>query len=166
MLIEEKYFGQDKNYLLKTVQAFSKESLLNSWVDQVFITYNQLHNPMGLQDDFIIQLSQEMPQARELLDENYNILAAIYRLKFGDNQLEFQWDGRTHMEYYDAEWKAQFREWSRSITAIKEFYRPIVKYATQKQDVNSDFLKMSMRRSMLNFFNIKLRSNYLVSLSA
>ncbi len=88
MLIEEKYFPQDKNYLLKSVQAFSKENLLDIWLQQILASYSIQHNPMGLEDDFIIELKKKIVFGKELLEDNYDILAAVYRHNHSDNQLE------------------------------------------------------------------------------
>ncbi|MEQ9405879.1 MAG: hypothetical protein RIM99_19965 [Cyclobacteriaceae bacterium] len=166
MLIEEKYFSQDKNHLLKAVQAFAKESLLNEWVHQLFVSYNQQHNPMGLEDDFIIQLKNSIDKSKELMEEHYDLLAAIYRLNHSDNQLEFQWDGRSHMETYDEEWKLMYRKWLVTLCSIKEIQRPLIKYSTQGIGFNNDFLKSSIRRAVLGHFNLKLRAQKLSSISA
>ncbi len=166
MLIEEKYFKQDKNYLLKSVQAFSKESLLNEWTQQVFVSYNVQHNPMGLEDDFILALKKQITRGKELLEDNYDILAAIYRFYHSDNQLGFNWDGRTHMETYDEEWKSKYRTWIVTLSEIKEIQRPIVKYATQEDGLNNEFLKISIRKAILSHFDVRLRSNTLYQLSA
>lgn len=166
MLIEEKYFNQDKNHLLKAVQAFCKESLLSKWVEQIFLSYNELHNPMGLEDDFIIALRDQVGKCKELLEENYDILAAIYRFNHGDNQLEFQWDGRSHMDRYDEDWKAMYGSWLTSLCAVREIQRPLVKFATQGEGFNNEFLKASIRRAILSQFNLKLKSQQLHRLSA
>jgi len=166
MLIEEKYFKQDKNYLLKSVQAFSKESLLNKWIKDLFQAYNQQHNPMGLEDDFMIQLRQDISKGKELLEDNYNILAAIYRYNHSDNQLEFNWDGRSHMETYDEEWKDRFAKWTLELSMIKEIQRPVIKYATQGRGLNNEFLEISMRRAILAHFGLRLKARRLYKLSA
>lgn len=166
MLIEEKFFDQDKNHLLKAVQAFSKESLLDLWVKQVFNSYNELHNPMGLEDDFIVELRLKVSKCKDLLYNNYDILAAIYRFNHSDNQLEFMWDGRSHMEAYDQEWKAMYSDWLIKLSAIKEIQRPLVRYATQGDGFNNDFLKSSLKRAILGYFDLKLRSQKLHRLSA
>lgn len=161
MLIEEKYFQQDKNYLLKSVQAFSKESLLNDWLDQILISYNYQHNPMGLEDDFIIELKSKIHLGKALLENNYDILSAIYRYIHGDNQLEIRWDGRTHLEAYDEEWKTTFAKWAERLSMIKEIQRPIIKYAISGSESNNTFLVQSLRRGILNHFGLKLKAQRL-----
>ena len=166
MLIEEKYFPQDKNYLLKSVQAFSKESLLDSWLKQILTSYSLQHNPMGLEDDFIVELRQKIVFGKELLEDNYDILAAVYRHDHADNQLEIMWDGRSHMEAYDADWKEMYAQWTKELSLVKEIQRPIIKYAVSEGGVNHTFLKQSIRRVILSHFDLRMRSQTLYRVSA
>ena len=166
MLIEEKYFPQDKNYLLKSVQAFSKDNLLNLWLEEMLKAYNYQHNPMGLEDDFIIELRKKISIGKELLEEVYDVLAAIYRYDHDDNQLSFQWDGREHMEVFDAEWKSMYFHWIQQLSLVKEVQRPIIKYAVTGNMTNNDFLKQSIRRGILNHFGVRLRAQTLYRISA
>ena len=163
---ENKYFSQDKNYLLKTVQAFSKEYLLDLWLEEVLNAYNQQHNPMGLEDDFTLEIRRKITTAKPLIDTSYDILAAVYRMDHGDNQLSFQWDGRTHMEVYDADWKAMFKYWIQQLSQIKEIQRPILRFAVSDNQTNTEFLSHSIRKGILGFFRIRLRSNTLYRVSA
>ena len=166
MYVEDKYFSQDKNYLLKTVQAFSKESLLQQWLKEVLNAYNLQHNPMGLEDDFTIELKQKIFASAELLEEAYDLLAAIYRYDHGDNQLTFQWDGRTHMEVYDADWKAMYKHWTEHLSLIKEVQRPVLRYAVSENQTNIEFLKQSIKKGIQGYFKVRLRSNVLYRVSA
>ncbi|WP_436517118.1 hypothetical protein [Ekhidna sp. To15] len=166
MLIEEKYFQQDKNYLLKSVQAFSKEILLDQWLQQILDAYNTQHNPMGLEDDFIIELKKKISFGKELLEDNYDILAAIYRHNHADNQLEIMWDGRSHMEAYDADWKKMYARWIEKLSFVKDLQRPIIKYAVSEGGVNHTFLKQSIRRAILSHFNLRMRAQMIYQVSA
>ncbi|WP_424961609.1 hypothetical protein [Ekhidna sp.] len=166
MLIEEKYFSQDKNYLLKSVQAFSKEALLDQWLQEILNAYHLLHNPMGLVDDFIIELREKIHLGKELLVDNYDVLAAIYRHDHADNQLEIMWDGRSHMEAYDSDWKEMYELWIAKLSQIKEIQRPIIKYVVSESGVNHQFLKQSIRRSLLAHFGLRMRSQTLYKVSA
>ena len=69
MYVEDKYFSQDKNYLLKTVQAFSKEVLLEEWLQEILHAYNLQHNPLGLEDDFTIELRKKILTSKGLIEE-------------------------------------------------------------------------------------------------
>ena len=78
MSIEDKYFDHDKNYLLKTVQAFSKESLQMDWTILTLDGYMSIENPLGLEDDFSINLKSKIHKGAYILDESYDLLSAIY----------------------------------------------------------------------------------------
>lgn len=151
---------------MKTVQAFSKEKLLLDWLDEVLSCYSFQHNPMGLEDDFIIELRAKITASKPLIEDLYDVLAAIYRYDHADNQLEFQWDGRTHMEVYDADWKAMYTGWIKQLSLLKEIQRPIIRYAVSGNLTNTEFLQQSIRKGILNYFNIRLRSQTLYRVSA
>ena len=156
MSIEQKYFDQDKNHLLKTVQAFGKDFLIKDWLQFLYEGYQINENPMGLEDAFTLQLRDQIQSGQQLLEEPYDILSAIYRLKHGDNQLMFMWDGRTHMEFYDEEWRKTFHEWTKKLSQKREIYRCIIKMVIASENVNTDFLVATIRKGILDHFDIKL----------
>jgi len=156
MPIEQKYFHQDKNYLLKTVQAFGKEALLGVWTKAAYESYMVYENPMGLEDDFTLSLKSNIHRGSGILDEMYDLLAAVYRFKEGDNQLTFMWDGRTHMEFYDEEWKSTYSEWISALCLKPDVYRAIIKASLADKTIHTDFLSASIKRSILDHFKIRL----------
>lgn len=167
MSIDQKYFPTDKNYLLKTVQAFSKDSLLDEWTKQAYNGYMTHENPMGLEDDFTLTIKTKIRQGVSVLDESYDLLAAIFRYKYGDNQLSFLWDGRTHMEYYDELWRDTYLDWTRKLCLKPEIYRSIIKASIATQNMNIDFLKMSVKRAVLKSFKVRIsRAQKLHAMSA
>jgi hypothetical protein len=167
MSIDQKYFPQDKNYLLKTVQAFSKDYLLRRWAHLSFEAYMVCENPLGLQDTFTLGLQEKMLDGAHILGQAYDVLAAIYRYKQGDNQLEFIWDGRTHMEYYDEEWKKTFEAWAFQLCMQREVYRQVIRAAFIDPRMGTDFLQASVRRTALAHFGVKLsRARHLLAQSA
>jgi hypothetical protein len=164
MSIDQKYFPQDKNYLLKTVQAFSKDYLLKRWGSLAYEAFMVCENPLGLQDAFTIELQGRIHQGVSILDSAYDMLAAIYRYKQGNNQLEFIWDGRTHMEYYDEEWKRTFETWALQLCIQREVYRQVIRAAFIDPRMGSEFLQSSVKRTVLGHFGIKLtRSRHLLA---
>lgn len=112
---------------------------------------------MGLEDDFIIELKSKINLGKTLLEDNYDLLAAVYRYIHGDNQLEIRWDGRSHLEAYDEEWKSMFLKWTETLSLIKEIQRPVIRYAISSTESNSTFLVQSLRRGILNHFKLKLK---------
>lgn len=156
MLIDHKYFPADKNHLLKTVQAFSKDVLLEIWTRNAFEGFMMVENPLGLEDSFTQSIRNDIIKGKDILDEVYDLLAAVYRFRYGSNQLTFMWDGRTHMEFYDQEWRDCFEEWTKKLSTKPEVYRAIIKAALATEGTNTDFLKSSIRRTILKDYKIKL----------
>ena len=167
MSIEERYFPADKNYLLKTVQAFSKHALVQQWALEAFNGYMLQENPLGLEDDFTISIKSEIGNGAFILEDIYDLIAAVYRYKHGDNQLSFLWDGRTHMEHYDEEWRKTFLSWIKTLCQNKEIYRSVIKAAMADNTTNTDFLAVSVRRFVLRYFDVRLtRSQRLLTVTA
>ncbi len=166
MLIETDYFPDDKNYVLKTVQAFNKHQLIGDWTTQILRAYNQQHNPMGLVDDFILELQEQISVGAELLDEAYDIVAATYRFNHQDRPMQLDWNARSEMEQYTADWKSVYAQWIAQLSSIPEIQRAVIKYATQGGNINSQFLKTGIRRAVLRYFRLRMRSKRLYRMSA
>ena len=127
MFYQDKYFDQDKNSILRAAQGFVEPQLLNRWVEIALDSYMKLENPMGLVDDFILNLQKEKNYNHTFLEELYEILAAIYRLKKGSNQLEFIWDGRSNYEVYAENWSEWFDQFVGELCREPEVYRAVIK---------------------------------------
>lgn len=166
MLIETDYFVDDKNYVLKTVQAFNKHQLIGDWTTQILQAYNRQHNPMGLVDDFILELQEQISVGAELLDEAYDIVAAAYRFSHHDQIMQLDWNARSEMEQYTSDWKVIFKSWIIQLSTIPEIQRAVIKYATQGKSINSQFLKTGIRRAVLRYFKLRMRSKRLYRMSA
>lgn len=106
----KRLFPSDKNYILSQVQDDQKEALLRFLVKHVKQYYLEHYNPLGLVDDTILEIQKEKNYPLEAFDEFYHDLAALYRFKHGEVQLEFLFDGTTHYEKYKKDWKNFFRQ--------------------------------------------------------
>lgn len=159
MLYQDKYFPQDKNTILRAAQGFIEPQLLHLWVKKALEVYKQLENPLGLVDDFILELEKITEFDTSLLSEIYEIMSAIYRFKRGNNQLEFIWDGRSHYEVYAENWKRDFEESIASITESPEVYRPIMKSCILKQPTNHRMLFYAIRRIVLQQAQVQVGRN-------
>lgn len=159
MHYQDKYFNQDKNSILRAAQGFIEPQLLTVWVEKALEGYNVNENPMGLVDDFILELQSVEEFDTEFLSELYSLLAAIYRLKKGDNQLEIIWDGRSHYEVYAENWRAEFELWMKYFCNQPEIYRSIIKVCVLKYGTNNKFLFYGIRRNILTYFNVEIGRN-------
>ena len=121
----QKFFKADKNYLLEEAQLRLAPALLNDLFELVREAYFLRFNPLGLEDDTIKKIKHAQPDLAALNDF-YLTLCGIYRLKYGDNQLEFMWDGRSHVEKYADDWKATFNQWVRVLCADRSFLKSVI----------------------------------------
>jgi hypothetical protein len=107
-----KFFPLDKNYLLEQAQLDSRQHLLMQLVENVKNIHLLKHNPLGLEDDFTLTIKHFQLKNTKPLESFYQNLAAVYRYKHGENQLEFVWDGREHIDKYKSEWEVEFTKWT------------------------------------------------------
>lgn len=119
-------FPSDKNYILNEVQASQKDSLLKFLVDFVKDYYLQHHNPLGLEDDTILEIKKNRPFELSAFDEFYHDLATIYRFKHGEVQLEFLFDGTSHYEKYEKDWEDFFKQHVRLFCLNRYFIRAVL----------------------------------------
>ncbi|WP_258103327.1 hypothetical protein [Marinoscillum sp. MHG1-6] len=159
---QDKYFKQDKNSILRAAQGFVEPQFLKHWVEYAIECFHANENPLGLEDDFILHLKSIENYDTAFLRDLYELLAAIYRLKKGNNQLEFIWDGRSHYEVYAESWKDEFDKWLDYFCNLPEFYRAIIKICVLKQGTSSKFLFYAMRRIILTHFNVELGRNKMI----
>jgi hypothetical protein len=107
----KKFFPFDKNYLLEQAQQQVEDELLTLLVKQVTARYESRINPLGILDSFSSKIRNYQPADLNPLHDFYEKLAAIYRYKFGNNQLEFLWDGTDHFQHYQKVWRETFEQW-------------------------------------------------------
>ncbi len=153
--MEGYYFDQDKNYLLKEAQALTKDVLLEKWVLQGIEGYIQLNNPLGLVDDFIRTLVNVTHYDTQLLSGIYDFMAAGYRLKYSTNQLEFLWDGRSHLAVYRDEWTTQYNHWIYGLSMNDHINRSIIKACVLKQGGSTTLLERNLSRMVLGHLNLR-----------
>ena len=122
-------FPTDKNYILGEVQASQKDSLLSFLVDFVKQYYLAHSNPLGLIDDTVLEIQKEKSYPVEAFEEFYHDLAAIYRFKHGEVQLEFLFDGSSHYEKYINEWIDFFKQNVKAYCSSRFFVRAVLDLA-------------------------------------
>ncbi|MBX2915164.1 MAG: hypothetical protein KF856_07820 [Cyclobacteriaceae bacterium] len=121
-----KFFPLDKNYLLEQAQLDSRQHLLVQLVEKVKSIHLLKHNPLGLEDDFSLSIKRFQLKNAKPLESFYQNLAAVYRYKHGENQLEFMWDGREHIDKYKTEWEAAFINWTNHFCTHELFLQAVL----------------------------------------
>lgn len=152
-----KFFPLDKNYLLEEAQLSLQDTLLTQLINKVRFSYQQIHNPLGLNDSFITRINGFEPKNLKPLYAFYQNLAAVYRYKHGDNQLEFVWDGRDHLEKYNVEWQEAFDNWTTHFCKHELFLQAVLDLTVFLPDNRlAQLAEGRMNHFILKHFEVKI----------
>jgi len=152
-----KFFPLDKNYLLEEAQLSLQDTLLTLLIDQVKSEFEQRTNPLGLLDEFSLKIRTYNCQNLKPLYNFYQNMAAVYRFKYSDNQLEFVWDGSDHQEKYKAEWASTFNDWISEFCNQELFIQAVLDLTVFLPDNrHADLVENRMNNFMLRQFGVKL----------
>ena len=122
-----KFFPLDKNYVLEEAQLSLEESLLQYLVDFVKVEYLMRSNPLGMMDDMATKIQEHRTTDFRHLHEFYLNLMGVFRYTFyGDNQLEFIFEGKDAYHQYREQWIYQFRKWTRAFCKHQNFLRAVL----------------------------------------
>lgn len=125
--MQRKFFPRDKNYILEQAQLSQRDTLLQYLVDFVRVEYLMRCNPLGLADDTSVRIQSTQLDDFTKLHEFYVSLSGVFRYKFyGDNQLQFTFDGRDDFERYSEEWGVMFKTWTRAFCRQESFLKAIL----------------------------------------
>lgn len=150
-------FDQDKNYILKEVQADTMDTLLVGLVHAVRSTYLDHYNPLGLEDDTIKKVKGCLNPVTTHLDNFYWELAAIFRYKVGSNQLEFIFSGRSHYQKYTDDWIEAFEMWSEDFTQSRYFLRAVLEMCIlEPRGRVAQLAADRMKVYLAQYFNLKV----------
>ena len=151
-----KFFPLDKNYLLEEAQLTLRGALLSSLVDAVKERYEYLYNPLGIPDTFTLKIRNYTPDNLSSLANFYETLAGIYRYKFGDNQLQFNWDGVDQSEKYKKEWSAFFADHVSSFCKNELFIKAVLDLTVFNN--YSQLAENRMNNFMLNIMEVRMKN--------
>ncbi|MEL7006607.1 MAG: hypothetical protein AAFN93_28365 [Bacteroidota bacterium] len=124
--MQHKYFPLDKNYLLESAQLDSERELIIELIDFTKQFYLEYRNPLGLEDDTIRAIKNHKTVYTSRLEEFYRNLAGIYRYKYGQNQLEFLFDGLDHRTKYKQDWHTTYRKWLIEFCSKPSFIKAVL----------------------------------------
>src|SRR5690606_41385520 len=117
----QKLFPLDKNHIFRQAQSLLEECLLEEMVEELKKAYTLWYNPLGLMDDTYVQILGKSEFPKDRIRIIYEQLSGIYRYQYASNQLEFLFDGRSHLEKYQDDWQEQLVIW------LKEDRKSVVK---------------------------------------
>ncbi len=152
-----KYFPFDKNYLLEQAQFSQQEPLLHWLIDECKQHYLREHNPLGLMDDTALRISQHQTITDERLTQFYADLCGVYRYRYGENQLEFLFDGTDHTTKYTEDWIRTFKSWSKQLCCSPYFLKTVLEIVVFNQSARKVSLAESRLKSYIEKnFNLRL----------
>lgn len=150
-------FPSDKNYLITNTQVSQKELLLNYLVSYVKAFYQREYNPLGLIDDTITKIQQSSGFPVEAFDEFYHDLAAVFRFKNGEVQLEFLFDGTSHYDKYKKDWENFFKQNIRAYCLNRFFVRAVLDIAVfHNQDRVAFLAGDRLKYFLTNYYGLKV----------
>ncbi len=126
-------------------------------VNKAIQQYNVLYNPLGILDDTAKEINDFKIGDVSRLEDIYENLAAIYRYKFGNAQLEIIWDGKSQLEKFNEEWEFKFNEWSDKLCDNKSFIKGILQLTVFGHKFNNTFFLENHLKAIVNeYFEIKV----------
>lgn len=153
-----KFFPLDKNYVLEEAQLSLEPSLLHYLVDFVKVEYLLRSNPLGMMDAAARKIHDHHDADFRHLHEFYLILMGVFRYKFyGDNQLEFIFEGKDAYHLYREQWSRQFKQWTRAFCKDGNFLRAVLDL-TVFYPVDSPVLMVDnrMKAFISQYFEVKI----------
>lgn len=155
-----KFFPLDKNYLLEEAQLSLQDHLLLSLIEKVKENYMINHNPLRIMDSLTEKILNYKPKNLKLLYPFYQNVAGVYRYKYGDNQLEFLWDGTDHSDRYKEEWTATFDKWTNTFCEQHQFLLAVMDL-TVFLPINrkAHLAENRMNACITQFFELKIHKN-------
>lgn len=153
-----KFFPLDKNYVLEEAQLSLEHFLLEYLVDFVKVEYLIRSNPLGMMDAMALKIQEHKAADFRHLHEFYLNLMGVFRYKFyGDNQLEFIFEGRDAFKHYQEEWTLQFKAWTKVFCKHHNFLRAVLDL-TVFYPADSPVLMVDSRMNAFigQFFEVKI----------
>lgn len=150
-------FEKDKNVLLKTAQDQIFTHLAHRLVEITIHKYSIYFNPLGLVDDTFQQILDYQYENLEELEGIYENLCVAYRYKYGDNQLEIIWDGKSHEDKYKEEWGKTFDQWVDDLTENPGIIKGILQLTVfNEAKKNLNFVRNAIKGLINDYFEIKI----------
>jgi hypothetical protein len=153
-----KFFPRDKNYILEEAQLSLENTLLQYLVDFVKVEYLLRCNPLGLDDDTSKKIQAHEAAEFDHLHEFYLNLAGVFRFTYyGDNQLEFLFDGQDDFRKYQEEWNNKFKVWVKDFCRHENFTRAVLELTVfYPEDYTPQMAGLRLSAFITRFFEVRI----------
>ncbi len=153
----QKLFPLDKNHIFRQAQSLLEERLLDLMVDELKIAYTMWYNPLGLMDDTYVQILNIRSFPKDRIRVIYEQLCGIYRYRYASNQLEFLFDGRSHLEKYQEEWEGQFLVWVKELGKQEAYVKTMLRMTLLfDTDSRAEFSENRCKSFINEYFGVKV----------
>lgn len=153
----QKLFPLDKNYILRQAQTAMEDKMLELLVFELKRSYTTLFNPLMLMDKTFNQILDTYDFPKERLKIIYYQLCGIYRYKYGSNQLELLFDGRTHFEKFQEDWTDQLTEWVRELGQHEQYVKTMLRMTVLfDTDSRAEWSENQCKAFINQFFDLKI----------
>ena len=154
----QKFFPLDKNYLLEDAQFSMRDCLLEILIAKTKEAYLHRFNPLGIEDTLTLRIKNYKPNSLATLFGLYKNMAAIYRYRFGKNQLEFLWDGTDRTKKYQDEWAECFHTWVDTFCTNDLFIRAVMDVTIfEIENQKAQLAENRMNNFMLQYFELRIQ---------
>jgi hypothetical protein len=151
------FFKKDKNHILKESQVQGTFSLCKLLFEKTIGSYDTLFNPLGLEDSTTKNIKGFELKDNSNLEGIYENIAAIYRYRYGDSQLEIIWDGKTHHEKFLEDWSSIYEEWVTDLCQNRTLIKGILHLTVfSEQKKNNFFVENSLKAIINEYFDLKV----------
>lgn len=123
----EKLFPLDKNYILRQAQSAKEEELIGLMINELKRSYTFLYNPLMIMDHTYSRILNSNEFPLDWVRMIYRQLCGIYRYRNGNNQLEFLFDGRTHLEKFQDDWTEALIGYVRQLGQHEQYVKTMLR---------------------------------------
>jgi hypothetical protein len=153
----QKLFPLDKNYILRQAQTAMEEKALALMVNELKKSYTALYNPLMLMDNTFNQILDAHDFPTDRLRVIYHQLCGVYRYKFGSNQLELLFDGRSHLEKFQEDWTGQLTDWIRELGQHEQYVKTMLRMTVLfDTDSRAEWSENQCKAFINQYFDLKI----------
>lgn len=153
----QKLFPLDKNYILRQAQTAMEDRMLELMVFELKRSYTVLYNPLMLMDNTFNQILDAHDFPKDRLKVIYHQLCGVYRYKFGSNQLELLFDGRTHLDKFQEDWTGQLTEWIRELGQHEQYVKTMLRMTVLfDTDSRAEWSENQCKAFINQYFDLKI----------
>lgn len=153
----QKLFPLDKNVIFRQAQSLLEDQSLELMVEELKSAYTIWYNPLGLMDDTYRQIMNRSEFSKDRIGVIYAQLCGIYRYQYTSNQLEFIFDGKSHLERYQDDWKGQFLLWLRELGRHERYVKTLLRMTLlYDTETRAEFAENRCKSFINEYFGVKV----------